>query len=59
MKSIKMVTVIIPTYKRAHNLERAINSVLNQTYKDFEIIIVDDNDPDTQYRKDLRFLRNI
>ena len=48
-----MVTVIIPTYKRAHNLERAINSVLNQTYKDFEIIIVDDNDPDTQYRKDM------
>ncbi len=48
-----MVTIIIPTYKRANCIDRAIQSILNQTYKDFEIIVVDDNDPDTEYRKDL------
>lgn len=48
-----MVTVIIPTYKRAEYIDKAINSVLNQTYKDFEIIVVDDNNPDTVERKEL------
>lgn len=40
------VTVIIPTYNRALMLGRAINSVLNQTYIDFELIIVDDASTD-------------
>ncbi len=40
------------TYKRSDVLSRAIDSVLNQTYKDIEVIIVDDNDPQTKYRKD-------
>ena len=48
-----MVTVIIPTYKRANYIERAIRSILNQTYQDFEIIVVDDNNPDTKDRKAL------
>ena len=46
-----MITVIIPTYKRAQYINRAINSVLRQTYQDFEIIVVDDNDEDSQDRK--------
>lgn len=46
-----MVTVIIPTYKRADFIDRAIHSVLNQTYKDIEIIIVDDNDSSSTERK--------
>lgn len=37
------VSVIIPTYKRYDLLERAIKSVLNQTYRNIEIIVVDDN----------------
>ncbi|GAA0469178.1 glycosyltransferase family 2 protein [Alkalibacillus silvisoli] len=48
----KKVSVIIPTYKRSEFLQRAIESVLNQTYANIEIIIVDDNDPDQSYRFD-------
>lgn len=39
----ELVTIIITTYKRSNVIERAIKSVLNQTYKNIEIIVVDDN----------------
>jgi glycosyltransferase involved in cell wall biosynthesis len=49
--SDKKVSVVIPTYKReAKFLLRAINSVKNQTYKNTEIVIVDDNLPDSDFR---------
>jgi glycosyltransferase involved in cell wall biosynthesis len=41
-----MVSIIMATYNRAHTIERAIDSVLNQTYKNFELIIVDDGSTD-------------
>lgn len=45
------VSVIIPTYKRAEMLPRAIDSVLEQSYKNIEVVVVDDNNPDTEWRK--------
>ena len=39
----ELISVVIPTYKRINELERAIISVINQTYKNLEIIVVDDN----------------
>ena len=38
-----MVSIVIPTFKRAERLENAISSCLNQSYKNLEIIVIDDN----------------
>ncbi len=48
----EMVSVIITTYKGAKKLQRAILSVLGQTYSNVEIIVVDDNNPGTIERAD-------
>jgi glycosyltransferase involved in cell wall biosynthesis len=46
-----LVSVIVPTYNRAELVERAIHSVLSQTYPDLEVIVVDDaSTDDTQDR---------
>lgn len=41
-----MVSVIIPTYNREKTVLAAVNSVLNQTYRDLELIVVDDGSID-------------
>lgn len=46
------ISVIIPTYKRSQFLSRAIDSVLEQTYGNIEVVVVDDNSEGTQYRTD-------
>ncbi|WP_027420907.1 glycosyltransferase family 2 protein [Crocinitomix catalasitica] len=39
-------TVIIPTYNRAHIIGETINSVINQSFQDFELLIIDDGSTD-------------
>jgi len=39
-------SIILPTFNRGHMIHLAIESVLNQTYKDWELIIVDDGSTD-------------
>mgnify|MGYP002624741525 CR=1 FL=1 len=50
-KEYPLVSVITPTYKRPDSLPRAIDSVLNQSYPNVEIIVVDDNNPGTEGRQ--------
>lgn len=45
-----LVSVIIPTYSRPVFLKRCIDSVLNQSYSNIEVFVVDDNNPDTDAR---------
>ena len=46
------VSIIIPVYNASNSIEKCIDSVESQTYKNIEIIVVDDNEPDSIYRKD-------
>lgn len=41
-----MISVIVPVYKAEKYLNRCVESIVNQTYRDLEIILVDDGSPD-------------
>ena len=45
-----LITVVIPTYNRAHLLDRAIRSVLDQSFRDWELVIADDGSTDDTAR---------
>ena len=50
MNELPLVSVVIPTYSRPVYLKRCVDSVLNQTYPNIEVFVVDDNNPDTDAR---------
>jgi len=52
------VSVIVPNYNHAHFLEQRIQSVLNQTYQDFELIYLDDASTDNSNEVFAKFSDN-
>lgn len=47
MKGNPQISVVVPVYKVEHFLQECIDSILAQTYRDFELILVDDGSPDS------------
>lgn len=49
IQPMKLVSVVIPSYKRVNTLKRAIESVLIQSYDNVEVLVVDDNEFGDEY----------
>ena len=47
MRNIKLVSVVVPVYNQEKYLDTSVPSILNQTYPDVEVILVDDGSTDT------------
>lgn len=39
---MEKVSIVLPTYNRAYCIKRSIDSILRQTYPDFELLVIDD-----------------
>ena len=44
-----MISIVVPIYNMADSLEKCINSILSQSIKDFELILVDDGSKDDSF----------
>jgi len=53
--STPLFSVIIPTYNREHFITQALQSVLAQSYEDFEVIVIDDGSDDSSQEKIAQF----
>ena len=54
-KELNLVSVIIPYFKKKEYIEETLKSILNQTYKNFEIIIIYDD----QDKNELEYLNKV
>lgn len=57
-KKTKLVSIIIPVYNREHLVKDTLESIKNQTYKNWECIIVDDGSTDNTYIVIEDFIKN-
>ena len=55
MKEKPYVDIIIPNYNKSNHIEETINSVINQTYKNWFLYIIDDNSSDDSLKKIKKF----
>ena len=46
-----LVSICIPTYKRHNSIGKVLSNVLKQSYENIEIIVIDDNNPNSSERK--------
>lgn len=51
MRCTPLVTVVIPCFNQANFIDECVNSVLNQSYKNIEIICVDDCSTDNSVER--------
>ncbi len=47
---ISLVSIVLPTFNRRNFLERALESVVSQTFKDWELLVVDDGSDDESWK---------
>ena len=47
--STPLVSVIMPYYKKSEFINASVNSILNQSFKEFEIILIDDELTENSY----------
>lgn len=60
--TVPVISVIMPVYNSGKYIEEAVGSILNQTYSNFELIIIDDGSTDSSWEKiqqleDMRIIR--
>lgn len=55
MNGYDLVSVIIPVYNAAEYLARCLDSIINQTYTNYEIILIDDSSLDNSYEICLKY----
>ena len=53
-----VISVIVPIYNAEKYLEGCIQSVLNQTYRNFELILIDDGSQDNSYKICKNYVKN-
>lgn len=53
-----LITIIVPIYNSEKYLERCIESIINQTYKNLEILLIDDGSTDNSYKICYNYSKN-